>query len=522
MPGIAKRVRTLTIWPEDVCRAVYPEKDEGSHFKTVPVDKTPDTIWRKTKRRVFKKDASPKPEYTVIRLPDLPKPPARLRMFKQALRGLTNLEELSIKRRVRLNGNYQPLPPPDQMFGFLPTCMQECIWPAIKKSVRKLTLDVDNQFFEDFVPAQENFPKSLRHLVLRLWSSPRENFKMSDEVVPFVRQLSSSRNGSLEKLSLEGDCQALWSAFGTIPNLHNLELQVPAQIIIQQDTQDTDLHRLLLNNAESIQHLSVIPVNTPRRSSFDASAEPRWHQAGVDSPKTLHKLKSLKFKFPWRGGVGSETREWSSALNYYALLGQNATSLTVQDSLSLVGLESTLRAFNRVRQAPFQELHLNVTVLSPAVVSTITQLCPNLVKLDLVYGTLLPDGEFNSWTLKPSLAESMLVSIYYLLLRILLYSIGLVINNLLPIFVCFQAKFIQQIKERGCHPCPSLTDISLMTYVARTGLKYHLPLMKAYAEILPSIVSFAGIRDAAEEALAQLEPKMAFLAAGSGRNAAWS
>ena len=163
-----------------------------------------------------------------------------------------------------------------------------------------------------------------------------------------------------------------------------------------------------------------------------------------------------------------------------------------------------------------------MTVLSPAVVNTITQLCPNLVKLDLVYGTLLPDGEFNSWTLKPSLAESMLVSIYYLLLRILLYSIGLVINDLLPMFVCSQAKFIRQINERECHPCPSLTDISLMTYVARTGLKYNLPLMKAYAKIFPSIVSFAGIRDAAEEALAQLEPKMAFLAAGSGRNAAWS
>jgi hypothetical protein len=61
-----------------------------------------------------------------------------------------------------------------------------------------------------------------------------------------------------------------------------------------------------------------------------------------------------------------------------------------------------------------------------------------------------------------------------------------------------------------------------MTYVHGTGLKYHLPLMKAYAEILPSIVSFAGVKDASEEGLALLEPKMAFLDATSGSNAAWS
>ena len=46
--------------------------------------------------------------------------------------------------------------------------------------------------------------------------------------------------------------------------------------------------------------------------------------------------------------------------------------------------------------------------------------------------------------------------------------------------------------------------------------------MKAYAEVFPSIVSFAGVRDASEEGLALLEPKKVFLDATSGSNAAWS
>ncbi|KAJ2933769.1 hypothetical protein H1R20_g3323, partial [Candolleomyces eurysporus] len=471
-PDVAKRVRTLTIWPEEVCRAIYPERDEPPAFKRVPIPKKPDTIWRRVKRRVSKKDTSPEPEYTVIQLPDLPRPPARRRMLKQALKGLTNLEELYIKRRVRLNHAWQPMPPPEQMIMFLPTCMQEYIWPVVRKSIRKLTLDVDSLFFEDIIPGQDMFPRNVRHFVLRLWSSARENFKVSDEVVPFVRQLSE-KNRNLEKLSLEGDCQVIWSALGTIPNLRDLELHIPAQLIVQGPTQDTDLHQLLSRNADTIQHLSIIPVNTPRRwissDSFDPSAEPQWSQVGATSQATLPNLKSLKFKFPWRGQE-SETLEWRAALDYFVHLGKSATSLTIQDSLSATGLE----------------------MLRPDVVEIIVKICPNLVKLNIVYGTLCPDDESVSWTLNPALIEAV------------------------------SAKFIQQVKDRGCHPCPSLTDISLMTYAFGKGLKYHLPLMKTYAGVLPSIVSFAGIRNPTEDALGQLEPKMAFLAAGSGRNSAWS
>ncbi|RXW20490.1 hypothetical protein EST38_g5363 [Candolleomyces aberdarensis] len=512
IPGIANRVRSLTIWSEDVCLAIWPAKFsiepgpryELSPHQIVPVPEEPESIWSAVKRRVFREDKPP-PErrYIVRRYPVLPDSPGRLQLFKQALGRITNLEELSIKRRVRLNGNRRPIPSPEQMALFLANCMQECIWPVARETVRKLTLDVDSQFFEGFVPAPDVLPQNIRHFVLRLWSNANanseENLKMSSNVALFVRKLSEAKTGTsgLEKLSLEGDCQAFWSTLGTIPNLRGLELYVPAQVIVQRPTQDTDLHRLLMKNAESIQHLSIIPMNnTPQQphlssNSIDASAEPRLIQVGAVASQTLPNLKSLKFKFPWRGRE-SETLEWRIALEYFTFLGKNATSLTIQDSLSEIGLESTLRAFNRIRQEPLRELYLNVTVLTPGVVETIVRICPNLVKLDVVYGTLCPEDEFVSWTLKPSRTQAVL------------------------------AKFIQQIKDRGCHPCPSLTDISLMSYVSGTGLKYHLPLMKVYAGILPSVVSFAGIRDATEEALACLEPKMAFLAAGSGRNAAWN
>ncbi|KAJ2933772.1 hypothetical protein H1R20_g3327, partial [Candolleomyces eurysporus] len=512
IPGIANRVRSLTIWSEDVCTAIWPAdfsfepkpRYELSPHQVVLVPEEPESIWTTVKRRVFREDKPPpEPRYIVHRYPILPDPPGRLQLFKQALGRITNLEELSIKRRVRLNGNRRPIPPPEQMARFLANCMQECIWPVARATVRKLTLDVDSQFFEGFVPAPEVFPQNIRHFVLRLWSNANanseENINMSSNVALFVRKLSEAKTGTsgLERLSLEGDCQAFWSGLGTIPNLRGLELHIPAQVIIQRPMQDTDLHRLLMKNAESIQHLSIIPMNkTPQQphlssNSIDASAEPRLIQVGGVVSQTLPNLKSLKFKFPWRGRE-SETLEWRIALEYFTFLGKNAMSLTIQDSLSAIGLESTLRAFNRIRQEPLRELHLNVTVLTPDVVETIVRICPNLVKLDVVYGTLCPEDEFVSWILKPSLTGAIL------------------------------AKFIQQIKDRGCHPCPSLTDISLMSYVSGTGLKYHLPLMKAYAGILPSVVSFAGIRDATEEALASLEPKMAFLAAGSGRNAAWS
>ncbi|KAJ2932618.1 hypothetical protein H1R20_g4478, partial [Candolleomyces eurysporus] len=512
IPGIANRVRSLTIWSEDVCTAIWPAdfsfepkpRYELSPHQIVLVPKEPESIWTAVKRRVFREDKPPpEPRYIVHRYPILPDSPGRLQLFQQALGRITNLEELSIKRRVRLNGNRRPIPPPEQMARFLANCMQECIWPVARATVRKLTLDVDSQFFEGFVPAPDVFPQNIRHFVLRLWSNANanseENLKMSSNVALFVRKLSEAKTGTsgLERLSLEGDCQAFWSGLGTIPNLRGLELHIPAQVIIQRPMQDTDLHRLLMKNAESIQHLSIIPMNkTPQQphlstNSIDASAEPRLIQVGGVVSQTLPNLKSLKFKFPWRGRE-SETLEWRIALEYFAFLGKNATSLTIQDSLSAIGLESTLRAFNRIRQEPLRELHLNVTVLTPDVVETIVRICPNLVKLDVVYGTLCPEDEYVSWILKPSLTGAIL------------------------------AKFIQQIKDRGCHPCPSLMDISLMSYVSGTGLKYHLPLMNAYAGILPSVVSFAGIRDATEEALASLEPKMAFLAAGSGRNAAWS
>ncbi|KAJ2914637.1 hypothetical protein MD484_g5776, partial [Candolleomyces efflorescens] len=483
MPGVAIRVRTLTIWPEDICRAIYPEQDERPRFKTVPVDKKPDTRWKKAKGRAFKKDDCLEPECTVIQLPDLPKPPARLRMFKEALRGLTNLEELSIKRRRR--SEYPTRPLPDQISAFLPICMQECIWPVVKKSVRKLTLDVDNRLFEAFIPGPENFPKSIQHLVL---------VNLPDEMNPFVRQLTSSDTGSLKKLSIEGDCRTLWSALEIIPNLRDLELRVPAWIILEQNTQPwIDIHKLLMDNAGSIQHLSIIPVPKEHLTGSFGDTTGPWslQPGGGDPSKPLHELRSLKVSFPWLKELSPLSREWTCILDYYALLGQHATSLTVHEPLSPTALDRALRAFDRNRRRPLQELYLDVQVLSPGVVDTIVEICPNLVKLHLKYGTLSP-GEVWPALFEPSTPETIL------------------------------AKITQQIKERRHHPCPSLIDISLMTYVQGKGFKYHLPLMRAYAEVFPSIVSFAGVRDASEEGLALLEPKVAFLDATNGSSAAWS
>ncbi|KAJ2933764.1 hypothetical protein H1R20_g3332, partial [Candolleomyces eurysporus] len=163
---VAKRVRALTFWPESVHEAIYSIQPEGERVIRVPVDSV-STVELDSpvppvdaqlgqsgnrleglkrlflKKRVPLKDvpaAGPPPvQYRFVELPPLPPHYERFRTLKKVLLTLSGVEKVSVKHYA--NSGCQDYRQ-QNLRRDLAVIMHEHLWPTVKDTVRKLSLDV--------------------------------------------------------------------------------------------------------------------------------------------------------------------------------------------------------------------------------------------------------------------------------------------------------------------------------------------------------------------------------------------
>ncbi|RXW20487.1 hypothetical protein EST38_g5360 [Candolleomyces aberdarensis] len=525
---VARRVRTLTLWSESVFEAIHPREGKGKRGVRnpgVPMPPTavgvapgvppggaqpeqPGKSWKGLKRLFVKKRALPEPPVEAVPAASpLPvqnhkrsKPPPPYAegiegLLKTLLSSLPGVEEVSIKYHARRDARWDDHRL-DELRRFVRQ-MRDGIWSersGIKKTVQKLSFDVDEASFNDLAPILPNIPPNVRHFGLKLlpsepefWDAEEETKRdaVASDVVTFVRYLNDRgpQPNQLETISLQTGSRGVWNAIYSLSNLLSLELR-PSGKGMMCGPRHCGIHHFLVAAPAGIQHLSLIggrsktdseeeePEDLAGEDLFDYSA---WRYATADF-RPFKFLTSLKIRLPVRA------EQCGRMLKYLALLAPNLESLAVQNSIgSCQELTAVLGpfTFSEERKGKLRELSVRVRTLTPDVLKCIFSRCTSLGKLRLVYEVLRPLEDVEDSDVCGELGNFQLLDTFD-------YNEA-----------GFHTVLNKQVNtDRSLFLCDSLKDISFMTFTRGEGTRYDLELMKIMANHFRGIEKFAGIQRA--------------------------
>ncbi|KAJ2933773.1 hypothetical protein H1R20_g3324, partial [Candolleomyces eurysporus] len=466
----------------------------------------PGKSWKVLKKLFVKKRALPDPPVEAVlaaspppvQYRNRPKPPPPYAeglegLLKALLSSLPGVEEVSIKYHARRDARWDDHRL-DELRRFV--CQtRDGIWSeksGVKKTVQKLSFDVDEASFNDVVPILPNIPLNVRNFELKLWPSEPEFWDAEEErkrdavasdVVTFVRYLNDrgSQPNQLETISLQTGSRGVWNAIYSLSNLLSLELR-PSGKGMMCGPRHCGIHHFLVAAPAGIQHLSLIggrskteseeeePEDLAGEDLFNYSA---WRYATADF-RPFKFLTSLKIRLPVRA------EQCGRMLKYLALLAPNLESLAVQNSIgSCQELTAVLGpfTFSEERKGRLRELCVRVRTLTPDILKCVFSRCTGLVKLCLVYEVLKPLENVEDSDVCGELGNFQFLDTFD-------YDEA-----------GFHTVLNKQVNaDRSLFPCDSLKDISFMTFTRGEGARYDLDLMKIMANHFRGIEKFAGIQ----------------------------
>lgn len=499
-PGLADRVRILTIWPSAIRDAIHAidlrqESDsrgrmERSQTPTTPSFKPSRHIRYLSKGREYVEELlhvnsssktlqTPTPTRSLFS-PRSSHDSARSslhedrtqQMFQEAIRSLRNVDEFEL--------NWYMDKGAEEYAWKFPFFAE--IWQTIGPNLRKLTMDVQLFKMDDIVKYCHSLPKVEElYLTLRSDSSPnRKDLQLGpsntsvpyliNKLKPTLRHLSIKTIGHQE-LSLN------FQLLEKFPRLTSLSLAMPLD---SHHLQDPSGFRQLLNSHPQITHLSVRYTKCCRDfidDGFGTSSGKHMLYSDVSIPALQSLEVGLHMPIPPVGKI-------SPLYNSIARIGQDFTSLTFTDrNLKLDEIRSMLRLFPSYR---LKKLSLFAKYLSPQLIDLIAHTCPALNSLSLEVETVVRSEVLQSGSNDQDDVVSLTSRCYLL--------------DLFMFITLDQDGFTQALfsysvdldNDRWRYVTWLLADISIMQWQFKVGHQHNWACMKAIAQVVPSVRSFAG------------------------------
>ncbi|KIM44335.1 hypothetical protein M413DRAFT_443337 [Hebeloma cylindrosporum] len=450
-PGLAERIRVLTLWPSavrDAVNAIQPDDADVPGTLERPTTPKPAAYLQKSRERVEKLLGHRRTASRVRTPPKaaFPSPEERSQMFHDAIRNLTRVEEYEINWYFD-KGNKESA----WKFSFFPE-----IWQSIGSNLRRLSIDVQVFKLGDIVMSSGSLPK-VEELLLTLRSEVRLGHSGDTTIPYFLNKFSRT----LQHLSIKTIGHQELSTIFQPELLGRFPLLVKLSIIMPLDAhhlRDPLGFKQLLQNNPTIRDLCIRYSRCCRPCTDDGfKTYDGRHQlySGVSLPN-LHALElGLHIPIP--------ADHTSPMLNYIGRLGSDLTSLTLKDrSLTLEEIRIVLRLFPSYQ---LKRLSLFPRLLSPQLIDLIAKTCPDLnsLSMDVEMAVGLETAQLASYI---DNVEG--------------FALGLLVDA------------VDVENDRWRYRTWMLADVSVMKWEFKVGHQYNFACMKAIAEAVPSVRSFAG------------------------------
>ncbi|KDR72806.1 hypothetical protein GALMADRAFT_212831 [Galerina marginata CBS 339.88] len=454
-PGLAERVRVLTIWPSavrDAIRATEPERLEPERSQTPKPKPKPGHVRYLSKGREYVEDllghhrsASPPISSSRPSTPKepLPSPIERVELFKAALRLLTRVDSLELHWYLDKGGEHA------WTFPLFPQ-----IWRGVAPGLRKLTLDIQLFKMGDVVLSCIALPR-LEELQLTLRCDAARGHP-GDTVVPyFVNKFAATLRVLGIKTIGHQELSQNFQLLGTFPRLRALAVIMPLDAYHLRDP--SGFRQFLVNHPR----LGELCVRYTRccRDCVDDEFTTVYGKHRLYSDISMPALHSLELglHIPFPLGIAS------SLYSSVAQLGSGLTSLTLKDrNLKLDEIKTVLRLFPSNR---LKKLSLFARLLSPQVIDFIAQACPTLNSLSLDVETVVK-SEPSQFDLYHNDVDGFAQALFN-------YAVDL--DN-----------------DRWRYRTWTLSDVAVMRWEFQVGHQYNWACMSALARVVPSVRSFAG------------------------------
>ncbi|KAF8183616.1 hypothetical protein BJ912DRAFT_975915 [Pholiota molesta] len=449
-PLMCERVRVLTMWPSavrDATKAVEHEKLKIESPAERPRSPPRPLPYLHKIGGMFKHSRSlSRPNITPPGAQEpLPSSEDRLDMFLSVVSKLKNVDEFEINWYLDHGSKASAW-----HVSFFPE-----IWLAIGRNLRHLSIDIQVFKLNDVVKSCGSMPH-VEELQLTL-RCDRVRQHPGDTVVPyFINKFAPTLRALSIKTIGHQPLSTNFLLLGHFPRLKELSIIMPLDIVHLSDP--SGLRQLLLNHP-TLQDLCLRYSRCCAERLDDGFKTWDGHHqiySGISLPGLRSLELGLHIPIP-RGGT-------DLMLDSIARLGRDLSSLTLVDrSLTLEEIKILLRLFPSYR---LRKLSLFARFLTPQLIDTIAQSCPDLNSLSLDVQTVVrcqADVEdSNNHDNIDGFAQA-------------LYSYAVDLDN-----------------DRWRYRIWTLADISVMKWEFKVGHTYNWTCMKAIAYVVPSVRSFAG------------------------------
>ena len=474
-PTLARRIRVLTLWPSAIREALRTEdhatapealKRQGQR----PPPSSPAALIFQIGRFYVDKLLDHPKRSSISNGPSPSSQEERLEMFQATLQSFIRLEE------VNINWFF------DRGISAWKFSLFPDIWRCIGvHNLRRLSIDTHLHKMNNIVGSSGPLV-NLEHLHLTL-RREAHNTHTNDDVVPyFINKLAPT----LQSLSLKTighqDLSFFKHLTDKFPHLSKLFLAIPFDPYHLGDP--SGLLQLLSNHPGlrdlSLRH-QICCSNTPQ------AQDPHRSNMGncIYDRISLPALRSLEF-----GLHMPLSREKTSVLmRSVGAFGQSITSLFLKDhSLTLDELKIVLQSFPSNR---LKKLSLFAHLLTPQLIDAIAQYCPILNSLTLDVQSVAK-SEWHS--------DNDVVSLFYN------WSLTCQISSSF-FFIWPQEGFKRALldyavdleNDRWRYKTWTLSDISVLKTEFKVGHQYDMACMKAIANVVPTVRSFAGRGNMSED-----------------------
>ncbi|EAU86666.2 hypothetical protein CC1G_07324 [Coprinopsis cinerea okayama7 len=474
-PTVARRVRTVTIWPNSMLAAINSDKNqfERLHRRAAQVAQRVESegFLSRMKRKVIKNDVQPPVSTSNTFLPRL----ERKKLFIEGMARLSNVEEVAVYL-----GKYAGIPTLIDT-NFLSECMQ-ALWASVRQTARCVSFDIPTSAFDSIAQAtMDNLPSQLFRLELLLRCPTKrlppvaELANLASPVATFVKTAFDTVD-TLKSLKLFADIPGLYEALPVIPQMRCLALE-DSVLLRRAGENGSKLHEFLVKNTQ-LEDLTLIISYWP------------CPPISPTEERVLPNLKKLAIALPDRLFKCSRSAAFLSSIS------QNVTELTLKSLSYYSDLKVLFDILSRAdretgtRTTQLRKLEVTLSELSPASISLIAKWCPHLADLKLTITLLVEQDQTEQF--EPS-------SLIY-------------------------RRVVQSARDQrhsGAFRSWALNDLTIKQWVYGQGQTHNWEAMSAIASVTPSITSFVNRGHMRKAGLSDFDTKLRVIDIGK-RSEVWT